>query len=264
MKSQDEGVRQLRMVKIPAGTFLMGSAAVDDDPNSDEGPVHAVNINYEFFLGETEVTQAQWAAVMGDLPNELVKSPFGQGDNYPVYDVSWDDICGPGGFLDRINAMGQGHFRLPSEAEWEYTCRAGTETAFSFGESDACELGLGDCEAGKSPGYRSDYMWFGLTNNENGFPMGNKPVGSLYPNSFGLYDMHGSVWEWCQDWYRASYADAPTDGSAVENPLLLKMKVFRGGHWGDLAWYCRSSMRTYCDPDNRSAIRGFRLAWDQE
>ncbi|MCG3198227.1 MAG: Serine/threonine-protein kinase pkn1 [bacterium] len=259
--AENPEARPLRVVRIPAGTFLMGSPDSQIPHNVDEGPVKEVTIPQEFYLGETEVTQAQWVAVMGGVPTSLYGGAFGVGDNYPIYDVSWNDICGPGGFLDRINALGIGSFRLPSEAEWEYACRAGTTTRFSFGDSGWCDLDCSDCLAEDSSGYRSNYMWYCWSDDSNGYGKGTKPVGRLYANPFGLYDMHGNVWEWCQDWYRASYAEAPDDGSAYEEPLLQRARVFRGGHWGDTAWYCRSSMRSSADPNNRSSIRGFRVVW---
>ncbi len=256
--------RPLRMVRIPAGSFQMGSVTEGDFPLENESPVHEVTIEYDFFMGETEVTQAQWVVVMGELPAELLETPYGMGNNYPVYDVSWTDICGPEGFLERLNARTKGQFRLPSESEWEYACRAGTDTTFWYGDTAECELDLSNCIAEKAHGFRSNQMWYGWSNGSNRFPIGTKPVAELNPNPFGLYDIHGNVWEWCQDWYHETYAGKPTDGSANENLGPLAMRVFRGGHWGDLAWYCRSSSRAYCDPENRSAVRGFRLAWDPE
>ncbi len=256
--------RPLRMIQIPAGSFEMGSVTEGDFPLEDESPLHKVTINYDFYMGETEVTQAQWVAVMGGLPDELLETPFGEGDDYPIYDVSWTDICGPDGFLERLNARTQGHFRLPSESEWEYACRAGTDTTFWYGDTAECELDLSNCLAENAHGFRSSHMWFGWSNGSNRFPKGTKPVAQLSPNPFGLYDMHGNVWEWCQDWYDDTYAGKPTDGRANEQPGILRMRVFRGGHWGDIAWYCRSSSRSYCDPEDRSAIRGFRLVWTKE
>lgn len=261
LSTWSEDARTLRMVRIPAGTFQMGAPESDPSRNWDECPVHPVSISYDFYLGESEVTQAQWWAVMGSLPDE-VDADFGQGPNYPVYAVSWNDITAPGGFLERINAVSEGTFRLPSESEWEYACRAGTTTRFSFGDSSGCYLDQSDCDNGNFQGFRTDHMWFGWTHGTNGYPKGAKPVGLLRPNPFGLYDMHGNVWEWVQDWYVDSYDLAPSDGSAVWTPVDKCTKVFRGGHWGDVAWYTRSTVRGNSDPDNSNPIRGFRLAWN--
>jgi len=251
--------RPLRVVRIPAGSFQMGDENPNNFPVDDERPVHTVDLDYDFHLGETEVTQAQWQAVMGYQPTEIEQTGFGEGPNYPVYGISWYEVAASDGFLDRLSALAPGTFYLPAEAEWEYACRAGTQTRFSFGDS-GCVLDQNDCFSDGSGGFRSNYMWFAWSHGSNGHKFACKPVAALAPNQFGLYDMHGNLWEWCEDWYAPNYEDASKDGSPhpTAEPCY---KVFRGGHWGDMAWYCRSSVRGYCDPTDTNPIRGFRVLW---
>ena len=198
---------KLEMVLIPAGEFKMGSRY------EWEKPVHKVNITKPFYLGKYEVTQEQWEAVMGSNPSKF------KGPRNPVEIVSWDD-CQK--FFDKLNARagGQGwKFVLPTEAQWEYACRAGSTGKFSFGDDEM-----------------SEYAWY----NENS---GGKthPVGEKKPNAWGLYDMHGNTWEWCQDWYGAYGAEAVTDPSG---PTSGRRRVYRGGGWSYPARDCRSAFRT--------------------
>lgn len=165
--------RPLRLVRIPAGAFLMGSTDTERGHESHEGPLHQVTIAYDFYMGETEITQAQWQAIMGSNP----ASDHGVGNDYPVYNVSWNDITQANGFLANLNALGQGTFHLPSEAEWEYACRAGTTTRFNFGDSLACADVCEDCTAGTLAGNRSDYLWF--CGNPN--LVESKPVHGSFP-----------------------------------------------------------------------------------
>ena len=176
----------LELVRIPAGSFQMGSPDTERSRRGDEGPVHPVGIAYDFYLGKYEVTQAQWLAVMGSWPGDAPN--YGVGDNYPAFYISWDNARN---FITALNthitATGQGPatMRLPSEAEWEYAGRAGTQTRFYFGDS----LGVGDTV--EDDGVRSLYMWYGGNNS----PKGSKPVGCKLPNAFGLYDMSGNLCE---------------------------------------------------------------------
>jgi len=253
----------LVLVRVPAGSFQMGSPDTERSRSGDEGPVHTVNIAYDFYMGKYELTQRQWLAVMGSWPDPTRNPPnypqFGLGDNYPAWDISWNDCQN---FITALNThvtnTGQGPatFRLPSEAEWEYACRAGTQTRFFFGDSLSVPDGFEDGPAGTLPGNRSDYMWYGGNNS----PSGSKPVGTKLPNQFGLYDMSGNVREWCQDWRHNSYTGAPTDGSAWETPVG-SMRVHRGSAWNYDAWDCRSACRTFGNaPDWRSPFIGVRLS----
>jgi len=240
----------LDMIFIPAGSFKMGSDTMENGHEEDEDPVHLVTIGYDYYLGKTEITQSQWLSVMKKRPDSLNQpnSEEGLGDDYPAYYISWED-CQT--FLLKLNEIiktsGQGSVsvRLPTEAEWEYACRAGTETRFYFGDS----LNLAD---GTNAG---DYMWY----RGNNQPAGAKPVAKKRPNSWGLYDMHGNVWEWCQDWYHPSYEDAPTDGSAWEHPQGI-YRILHGGDWDNKAKACRSANRNdHRVPTDRSADLGFRI-----
>jgi len=243
----------MEFVKIPAGSFQMGS----DDPvwsYSCEQPVHTVSIGYDFYMSKYEVTQAQWTVLMGSNPAQ----DYGVGDDYPVYYVSWNDIRGESGFLDNLNALGQGTFRLPSEAEWEYACRAGTTTRFFFGDSDG-GLGCEDAAAGVLPGNRTDYMWYC---GNNGIPdVGSKPVGTKLPNQFGLFDMSGNVWELCEDDWHESYDSAmrPDDGSEWVDIPRGPLRTFRGGPWDQGAQMCRSAFRSFYGAAERHEYIGFRL-----
>jgi formylglycine-generating enzyme required for sulfatase activity len=211
----------MKFILIPAGEFYMGS---EED---EEEPVHKVKINNPFYLGTYPVTQREWKAVMGDNPSKF------KGDDLPVEQVSWNDIQE---FIKKLNEKEDtDKYRLPSEAEWEYACRAGTTTKYSFGDSES-ELG--------------DYAWY-LDN------AGDKthPVGRKKPNSWGLYDVHGNVWEWVQDSWHSNYNGAPNDGSAWESGG----GVFRGGSCSDYARRCRSAVRLRFDPRFRGSVLGFRL-----
>jgi len=229
----------MEMVLIPAGTFQMGS---NDDSSWSwchpcEQPVHTVNIGYDFYMGKYEVTEAQWYALMGPNPSS---------SDYPVTDISWDNCQW---FIGQLNALGQGAFRLPSEAEWEYACRAETTTRFSFGDSN-CSPSI--CSAYDL----AEYGWYCGNNS----PSDRKPVGWLLPNDFGLYDMHGNVLEWCQDHWHESYSgNPPTDGSAWESPTSSE-RVLRGGNWWSYPMWCRSSSRTKTSQGTRyGGAHGLRL-----
>jgi formylglycine-generating enzyme required for sulfatase activity len=238
----------LTLVRIPAGSFQMGSPDTEQSRDSDEGPLHTVNIAYDFYMGKTELTQRQWLAVMNSWPGTAPSSTYGLGDNYPAYYISWNDCQN---FITALNqhiantGQGPATFRLPSEAEWEYACRAGTQTRFFFGDSLTVDDYATDGSAGTLPGNRSDYMWwwFNCQGNANG-AFATKRVGTKLPNQFGLYDMSGNQWEWCQDYWHDSYTDAPSDGNAWLSPTS-SYRVVRGGGWGNNARNCRSATRSY-------------------
>jgi len=190
----------ISMVWIPAGSFMMGRQNVEQDSEADEDPRHDVNIAHGFWMGKYEVTQAQWEPVMENNPSSC------RGVNRPVETVSWDDIQQ---FLQKVNEG----FRLPTESEWEYACRAGTTNRFYWGnDPDYIEIN----------GYS---IYSG--NNQSG----TADVGSLLPNAWNLYDMSGNVYEWCEDDYKGDYIDTPDDGSAWIDEPRAGSRVLRGGSW---------------------------------
>lgn len=210
----------LEMVEIPGGHFLMGSPVGEKQRNTNEGPQHPMTIKV-FFMGKFTVTQEQYQAVMGINPS------YFQGANRPVEQVSWNDAVK---FCQKLSLMTNKNYRLPSEAEWEYACRAGTTTPFYFGETITTEIA----------NYNGGYIYGSAPPGEN--RQETMDVGSLPANAFGLYEMHGNVWEWCQDKYHNDYRGMPADGSAWvsgnNNPCLL-----RGGSWLTQSSVCRSSAR---------------------
>lgn len=250
-------------VRIPGGTFDQGSPAGERGHYDDEGPLHSVTIAYDYYMAKVPVTQEQWLAVAESWPDTDPSEDYGLGEDYPAYNVSWNDIRGPNGFLDQLNAhllsTGQNWtVRLPSESEWEYAARAGTQTRFYFGDSLSQESDLGvdgPTDSTVYPGNRTDYMWFGANN----IPSGSKAVGQKLPNAFGLYDMLGNVWEYCEDDGHDDYNGAPTDGSAwVDSPRHWS-RVLRGGTGGSGARHCRSARRIINNTIGRPTNSGFRV-----
>jgi formylglycine-generating enzyme required for sulfatase activity len=224
----------MEFILIPAGSFTMG-ADKNFKAYDDETPLHRVRISRPFYLGKYEVTQAQWTAVMGNNPSKF------KGQNNPVEQVSWDDAQI---FIEQLNAQeGHNRYRLPTEAEWEYAARAGTTGAYSFGD-DAASLG--------------EYGWY-----EDNSGWEAHPVGQKQPNAWGLYDMHGNVWEWVEDWYGESYyRNSPLTDPAGPSSAGSYHRVFRGGAWYSNVRHCRSAMR-YDIPSGLSyGTLGFRLALD--
>ena len=219
----------MEFVLIPVGEFKMGSPSGEGGRDDDEGPLHTVNIEKAYYLGKYEVTQKQWREVMGNNPSRF------KGDDLPVERVSWNDVQE---FIEKLNEKeGTIKYRLPSEAEWEYAARAGTTTRYSFGDSES-RLG--------------EYAWYDDNSGSKTHTVGQKK-----PNPWGLYDMHGNVWEWTQDWYHSDYKGAPTDGSAWEIGGGSN-RVFRGGSWDREAQACRLAYRNYFEAPYGSYL-GFRL-----
>lgn len=219
---------------IPSGSFSMGSPLSEANRESNEGPVHAVSVQ-SFELMTTEVTQEMWEEVMDSNPvTEDRGNDRGVGSSYPVYNVSWDD-CQQ--FIARLNEMDPDHvYRLPSEAEWEYACRAGTTTAYYWGEK-----------------IDGAYCWHSFNSDDE-----NHPVAQKLPNAWGLYDMSGNVAEFCADWCYGNYSGAPTDGSAWTFPAGSYRVIRGGGSYCD-SQYCRSASRFVCDPGS-IVPSGLRLA----
>jgi len=230
----------IEFVLLPGGTFNMGSPGTEPNRTFDEGPVHAVTLD-PFLISKTEVTQAQYAAVTGLLPSFF--SADAQG---PVEKVAWSDLTKAGGFLQKTG------LRLPTEAQWEYAARGGTSTAFSFGD-DCNSVGACDpCAPADS------FMWYCANAGST-----THPVAQKQPNPFGLFDMHGNVHEWCEDFYDAGFYDKPE--ATLLNPVSAGAgnRVIRGGSWdasGSVnASYCRSARRFGITPGARISQLGFRV-----
>lgn len=216
---------QFDFCAITLGTFLMGS--------EHEEPVHQVTISSDFFMGKYPVTQAQWEAVMGTNPSNF------KGSDHPVEQVSWED-CQE--FIKRLNATGMGIFRLPTEAEWEYACRAGSAGKFCFGDDESL---LGN------------YAWYNANSASQ-----TQPVGKKKPNAWGLHDMHGNVWEWCLDWYDDYSTEAVVDPQGpLSNSFPFPARVFRGGCWRGGPDFAASAHRGGRGPAYRSSILGLRLVY---
>lgn len=237
----------LQMVDIPGGTFLMGAPETEKESTDEERPQHQVTVP-PFFMGKYPVTQAQWQAVaaFAQVNRELNPDPSTfKGSERPVETISWYDADE---FCARVSKATGGDYRLPSEAEWEYACRAGTTTPFHFGETITSELA----------NYNGYYTY---ASEPKGKSRGETTeVGSFPPNAFGLYDLHGNVWEWCQETYHQSYEKAPIDGSAwIDNKNDNHFCLLRGGSWCNYPVNCRSAYRNRNSPDIDDYNIGFRV-----
>jgi formylglycine-generating enzyme required for sulfatase activity len=222
----------MEFVLIPAGNFYMGSPPDEEGRLINEGPVHEVQITEAFYMGKYEVTQEQWIEIMGVSPS------MSKEDRLPADSISWNQIQE---FIIKLNEQeNTNKYRLPSEAEWEYAARAGTTTRYSFGEN---EMKL------------DNYAWY--HENSQGT---THPVGQKLPNQWGLYDMHGNVWEVVQDGFHDNYNNAPLDGSVWET--VNKNFISRGGSWDNDANLLRSATRHKNDPGDRNFLTGFRIVRD--
>jgi len=217
----------MKMVLIPAGKFMMGSPDSEPGRVVHEGPQHEVTISRPFYMGVTEVTQAQYQAIMGANPSGFA------GETNPVEHVSWTDATE---FCKKLSERTRRTVRLPTEAEWEYACRAGSKTKFCFGDADEV---LGD------------YGWSEANSGSTTHPVGQKE-----PNAWGLYDMHGNLCEWCADWYGEYPKGAVTD---PQGPASGTYRVLRGGCWLTAPSVDRSALRVLDPPSKRTAIYGFRV-----
>lgn len=240
----------LEMVSIPGGKFMMGSPEDEAERYNDESPQHEVIVP-PFFMGKYPVTQAQWRAVatLPQVNRPLKSDPSNfKGDNLPVEQISWYEAVE---FCDRLSKYTQKNYRLPSEAEWEYACRADTTTPFHFGETITSDLANYHAEVTYADAPKGKVV--GQTT----------PVGSFkFANAFGLYDMHGNVREWCADHWHSEYQYAPTDGSAWIDNISEndnQSRLLRGGSWYHFPWACRSAYRNCGGPDNRNDFIGFRV-----
>jgi uncharacterized protein (TIGR02996 family) len=249
----------MRLALIPPGRFRMGSPFEEHEGyNNDEGPLHEVEITRPFYLGVFPATQGQWLGVMGDNPSHFCATGGGKQEvagmdtsDFPVEWVSWEEAQA---FLENLAALpdekGKGwEYRLPSEAEWEYACRGGasSSTPFCFGRS------LASAQAN----FNGAYPYGGA---EEGPSLGRtSPAGSYRPNAWGLFDLHGNVWEWCEDWYAEDYYGQ----SPAQDPLGPSHgsdRVVRGGSWNDYGRGCRAAYRLWLTPSFRGYGLGFRVA----
>jgi formylglycine-generating enzyme required for sulfatase activity len=215
---------QIELVTIPPGSFEMGSRI-----DADEQPVHRVTITKPISMGKYEITQPQWTAVMGKNPSQFA------GSDLPVERVTWEEA---NEFCRRLSAMVGKTYRLPTEAEWEYACRAGSTGLWSFGDDERS---------------LQRFAWY----DENA-RQATHAVGTRKPNAWGLHDMHGNVWEWCADWYSAS-AYAGGDATDPSGPASGEARVMRGGSYGALGPACRAANRFYTTPDQRLFATGLRV-----
>jgi formylglycine-generating enzyme required for sulfatase activity len=236
----------LDMVLIPGGSFQMGSPEDEVERMDREGPQHRVTVP-SFCMGRYPITQSQWRVVAGlsQMERELDPDPSRfKGDNRPAERVSWQEAVE---FCARLSQLAGREYRLPSEAEWEYACRAGTQAPFHFGETITPDLANynGNYTYGRGP--------------KGIYREATTPVGEFSANAFGLYDMHGNVWEWCLDHWHDNYEGAPTDGSAWLSEQKGSNHLLRGGSWYDDPRNCRSAVRDYYSPDFRNYNGGFRV-----
>jgi formylglycine-generating enzyme required for sulfatase activity len=218
----------MKLAGISAGQYMMGSQKSEKDRKDHEGPQRRVTIGKPFYMGVTEVTQAQYERLMGKNPSKF-KNPAG-----PVEQVSWKDAAA---FCTALSRKTGRTVQLPTEAQWEYAYRAGTKSRFSFGDADK------DLPTG---------AWYSNTS-------GGKPhsVGGKKPNAWGLHDMHGNVWEWCADWYADSYANAET--LDPKGPDSGKLRIIRGAAFCDNSYRCRAAARGSHDPSKKWNTIGFRV-----
>ena len=237
----------LQMLLIPEGTFMMGSPEDESERQEREGPQHEVSVP-PFFMGRYPITQAQWRAVAALQQVNLVLNPEPSnftGDNLPVEQVSWYEAVE---FCDRLSVKTGRPYRLPSESEWEYACRAGTTTPFHFGKTLTTEVANYAGNFTYSDGPEEEYR-------ETTTPVDQFEIA----NAFGLSDMHGNVYEWCQDHYD-SYDKTPVDGSAWETSEKEGDRILRGGSWYNYPRNCRSAYRYNSTPDDRNSVIGFRVS----
>jgi len=272
----DGDAKALNLLWIPPGRFWMGSLETEPERLDSEGPQHLVQLQ-GFFMGQTPITQAQWREVAGwqERPGERwgrhlktnpsrFQSNAGRGvnlvrlfeteantDNRPVEQVSWRDAME---FCNRLSQRTGRSYTLPSEARWEYACRVGMTTPFHFGDTISSELANYDGRYAYADGPKGIYR------------EQTTPVGMFPANAWGLYDMHGNVWEWCLDEWHGNYNGAPTDGLAwvdyaegEKNKESDKIRLLRGGSWHNLPASCRSAYRDVGHPDNRNGNVGFRV-----
>ena len=231
----------LETVSIPGGSFLMGSPREEEGRYESESPQHRVEVS-PFFMGKFPITQSQYQAVMGENPSNFKEN----GAYRPVENVSWEGAIA---FCQKLSQKTKRTYRLPSEAEREYACRAKTTTPFHFGETIATNIA----------NYDDNYVYSKAPKGE--YREGTTPVGQFPPNAFGLFDMHGNVWEWCADHWHSNYQGAPTNGNAWIAGGDSDYRLLRGGSWNDDPRNCRSAYRGWYTPDCCIRVVGFRVVW---
>jgi formylglycine-generating enzyme required for sulfatase activity len=244
----------MKLAYVPAGTSLMGSPASEDGHCEREDPRHEVEIGRGFYMGIYAVTQEEYRAVVGASPSWFSASGKGK-DNVaaldtrrlPVEMVSWEDAKV---FCQKLSAREGKHYRLPTEAEWEYACRGGSDEYYVFHS--------GNPLSSKEANFDGNYPYTGAS--KGPYLARTTSVGSYAPNRFGLYDMHGNVWQWCQDWYDESYyVRSPRLDPVNTTEGFTRLVVMRGGSWSDDAWHCRSAARHGYQKNYRSREIGFRV-----
>ncbi|MGD1906847.1 MAG: formylglycine-generating enzyme family protein [Leptolyngbyaceae cyanobacterium] len=236
----------LEMVYIPGGRFWMGAPDDELERDEDESPQHKVTVP-PFCMGKYPVTQRQWRAVslLDDVERHLSPNPANfKGDDLPVEQVSWYEALE---FCNRLSSHHGHPMRLPTEAEWEYACRAGTDTPFHFGNTISPD----------QVNYDANYIYG--NGNKGTYREKTTSVGNFSANGFGLYDMHGNVWEWCQDVWHPNYKGAPSDGSAWVTGGTQAWRILRSGSWFDHPRDCRSASRSNGDAEEHDDFIGFRV-----
>ena len=226
----------MEFVLIPAGEFDMGSPPTERYRDNDEGPVHRVKISRPFYMGKYEVTQEQYYVIAKSKPSRFKE------EGRPIENVSWNQA---NRFCKKLSEIKGGSYRLPTEAEWEYACRAGCQSRFYFGDDP-------------NNSQIEQYAWHSKNSDS-----ATHPVGEKKPNSFGLYDMYGNVWEWCGDWYAADYYHHSITVDPI-GPLYAKSRVYRGGGWYRSARNCRSANRSGLEPYYIRNHIGFRVLLEME
>lgn len=225
------------MVFVESGSFTMGATAEQQEPLEDEKPPHRVTLTKDFYMGETEVTQALWKAVMGFTPTasgSQWSTERGMGDHFPAYYISYEDVQQ---FISQLNSLTGAQFRMPTEAEWEYAARGGSKSK-GYQYSGSNTLG--------------DVAWYGGNSGRKTHAVKTKKA-----NELGLYDMSGNVWEWCSDRKGDYSSSSVVDPTGAESGSY---RVYRGGSWYASARYCRVAFRTGFSPSARNDVFGFRLA----
>ncbi len=232
----------MEFILVQPGTFLMGSPENELHRDKNEGQ-HKVTISKAYYLQTTELTVKQWRKVMGKKMFSKKKG----GDNFPVTRVSYYDIIK---FIKKLNQQNKGIYRLPTEAEWEYACRAGTTTPYSWGSKIDCSNAMYENNSKKCPECISYYTSRGIPANQAA------PVKSFPPNPWGFYDMHGNVWEWCADNYKEYKSEIDSSTYGI---ITTEGKIKRGGSWYKYGFYLRSANRAYAHPGAKFQTTGFRL-----